>query len=73
MERAACVGTAPDKRSDPDAVDPFFPEKGQPLKYGQIFCFTCPVRAECDDYRERTDSKHGMWGGEMVKRKKKGA
>lgn len=70
MERAACVNTAPNKRADPEAVDPFFPEKGQSPNEGKKICFTCPVRKDCQDYRERTDSRHGMWGGEIPQRKK---
>jgi len=33
-----------------------------------MFCFTCPVRMECIDYRIRTRTKEGMWGGQIEKR-----
>lgn len=70
MEHAACAGHAPNKRENPEAVDPWFPEKGQSPNEGKKFCFTCPVRIECDEYRKRTGSKGGMWGGVIESRKK---
>lgn len=63
MKLAACLGKAPNKRKNPDAPDPWFPAKGESLNTGKIICFTCPVRAECDQYRIRTESRHGMWAG----------
>lgn len=53
-------------RSDPEARDPWFPGKGHSLNPGKIICFTCQVRAECADYRDRTSSFHGMWAGEII-------
>jgi hypothetical protein len=29
------------------------------------YCFGCPVRAECGEARSRTDSRYGIWGGEL--------
>ena len=66
MKRAACSGQAPNVRKNPDARDPWFPGKGHSLNTGKIKCFTCPVRAECEDYRKRTGSKYGMWAGKIV-------
>lgn len=63
MTRAACAGKAPNKRADPKTPDPWFPGKGESHNTGKIACFTCPVRAECADYRDRTDSRFGMWAG----------
>lgn len=68
MKRANCVGKAPNKRKDPKAKDPWFPAKGESTTQGKIACFTCPVRAECNDYRVRTHSEFGMWAGEIQKR-----
>jgi hypothetical protein len=68
MRQAACVGKAPNRRLNPEAKDPWFPEKGESTTPGKIICFTCPVRAECKEYRDRTHSKNGMWGGEIKKR-----
>lgn len=66
MTRANCRGKAPtDARTNPDSRDPWFPGKGHSLNVGKIECFTCPVRAECADYRDRTGSTHGMWAGEI--------
>lgn len=33
-----------------------------------MLCFTCKVRAECKQYKERTGTKHGIWAGEFSKR-----
>lgn len=66
MKEARCLDEAPkDKRNNPDAVDPWFPDKGESPNPGKIMCFTCPVKVECKEYRDRTDSRHGMWGGEI--------
>lgn len=73
MEHAACSGRAPrDKRVNPHAVDPWFPENGQSPNLGKVICMTeCKVRAQCDDYRTRTESKEGIWAGTILSRKKK--
>lgn len=71
MKNAACAGQAPNLREEPDARDPWFPGKGHSLNTGKIVCFTCPVREECDDYRHRTGSTHGMWAGKIVNRDEK--
>lgn len=66
MKRAACAGKAPtDARTNPDSRDPWFPGKGHSLNTGKMVCFTCPVRAECKDYKKRTGSVHGMWAGQI--------
>lgn len=70
MPHGNCYGQAPNLRENPDAKDPWFPGKGDSLNTGKIKCFTCPVRVQCDDYRERTGSTHGMWGGKIAKREK---
>lgn len=31
-----------------------------------MICFGCPVRKQCQEYRTRTDSKHGIWGGQYI-------
>lgn len=61
MRDAACVGKAPNLRENPDALDPWFPEKGQSHNPGKIVCIQCRVREQCDEYREKTDSRYGIW------------
>lgn len=68
MIDAKCAGKAPNTRKDPEASDPWFPSKGQSANPGKIFCFTCPVRVECESYRDRTYSEYGMWAGVIFKR-----
>jgi len=51
---------APKKRGD---VDIFFPEKGQSnlIMEAQAVCIHCPVRQECDEYQQLTESSYGIW------------
>jgi len=70
MSRASCAGQAPNKRLTPDEPDPWFPARGESANVGKIICFTCPVRPECADYRDRTNSAHGMWAGVIAKKEK---
>jgi WhiB family redox-sensing transcriptional regulator len=61
QEKAACVGTDPEM---------FFPHKNN-LTYANkaiTLCFTCEVRQECSDYKERTGTKYGIWGGTFSRR-----
>lgn len=55
------------KDEDPEL---FFPEKGETAKGNQaiMICFACPVRKECDSYRERTGTEYGIWAGSFTKR-----
>lgn len=71
MKRASCAGQAPNLKQDPEARDPWFPGKGHSLNAGKIVCFTCGVRAECEDYRVRTGSTYGMWAGKIVNKDEK--
>jgi len=61
MTQAACRGVDPEL---------FFAEKNESDKTNEakMICFGCPVRVECDDYRARSGTKHGVWGGKLVKR-----
>lgn len=68
MKRANCAGKAPNLRKNPEAKDPWFPGKGESPNEAKIACFTCEVRAECKDYKQRTGSAHGVWAGETSKR-----
>jgi WhiB family transcriptional regulator, redox-sensing transcriptional regulator len=54
-------------------VDPnwFFPERGESHRSGKKVCATCPVIIECAEYRERSGTEFGMWGGQMTKRRRK--
>lgn len=68
MEQAACKDMAPsDGESQPDV---FFPERGQASlgNIAVITCFHCPVRAACDEYKERTGCTDGIWAGKYVER-----
>lgn len=33
------------------------------LDAARAICFTCPVITECGDYADRTNQRHGVWGG----------
>ena len=68
MSDAACRNQAPNRRQDPAARDPWFPEQGESPNDGRVICFTCPVRTNCIGLRDRTGSKEGMWGGEIIDR-----
>lgn len=48
----------------------FFPEKNETAKGNKaiMICFSCPVRRECEDYRERTGTEYGIWAGSYTKR-----
>lgn len=61
MNDAAC------KDVDPEL---FFPEKGQSQRGNDaiLTCFSCPVRSDCRDYRQRTNTNYGIWAGEYTKR-----
>lgn len=67
MNDAACKDMAPNKRLDPNAPDLFFPEKGQDPNEGRMICVTCPVRPQCREYMEETNSKDGIWAGQFKK------
>lgn len=67
MKDASCAGKAPNKRKNPEDKDPWFPEKGESTNAGKIICFTCKVRTQCAEYRERTGSDKGMWAGIIQK------
>lgn len=56
-----------DGENEPDI---FFPEQGQTIIGNQAImaCFGCEVRAECADYKKRTDSEYGIWAGNFSKR-----
>lgn len=48
----------------------FFPDKSALMKANDalIMCFGCKVRVQCKTYREETDSRYGIWGGEFSNR-----
>lgn len=48
----------------------FFPDKSKLVRANDaiMLCFTCKVRAECRDYKKRTNSKYGIWAGEFTRR-----
>lgn len=72
MDEAACSGMAPRSGKGDDL---FFPERGRSdlRAKAQAICATCPVVPECEDYRDRTESTYGIWGGKVTQRNKKAA
>jgi WhiB family transcriptional regulator, redox-sensing transcriptional regulator len=54
---------------DPDA---FFPGPGQTFRANSAkkICLNCPVTKECKDFKQRTGTTDGIWGGESNSRKK---
>ncbi|WKW85500.1 WhiB family transcription factor [Rhodococcus phage Reynauld] len=60
MELAACRGMAPRRRGEEDI---FFPAKGRQdlARRAKAVCDTCPVTVQCDDHRNRTHSRWGIW------------
>lgn len=61
MDQAACKG---------EDTNLFFPERNDldTRRDAIMICFQCPVRAECDAYRNRTGSTYGIWAGKNAKR-----
>jgi hypothetical protein len=51
-------------------MDPnlFFPKRGGGQRKAKMICDDCVVRTECGDYAERTNTRYGIWGGEVLKR-----
>lgn len=51
-------------------MDPnlFFPKRGGGQRKSKQICDDCTVRVECRDYAERTNTRYGIWGGEVLKR-----
>lgn len=70
MYDAACSGMAPRSGREDDL---FFPERGRSdlRSKAKAICSSCPVTAECKDYRDRTESMYGIWGGETSTRSNK--
>lgn len=67
--KARCRGKDPH-----DFVPPFGDGKGEGgiqqadatktrLARAYLICLHCPVKIECEDYRARTNTKDGVWGG----------
>ncbi len=55
MEQAACRGLNTRR---------FFPAQGESItSLVRETCDVCPVRSECLDYAERTNTRSGIWGG----------
>lgn len=66
MARALCAGSAPNLRVDPELEDYFFPEKGGNYDTALWMCMQCPVRVECEQYKDKINAKHGMWGARIA-------
>lgn len=58
-QRAACLGSNPDL---------FFPKRGENGNRAKSVCGTCPVKVECGDYADRTETEYGVWGQRTRKR-----
>lgn len=62
MDEALCAQT------DPEI---FFPEKGGSTRQAKRMCMRCTVSAECVDYALRNEEKHGIWGGNSERERRK--
>ena len=54
QNRAACRGMHPSL---------FYPERGESKTEAAAVCRTCPVAAECLEYANANNERHGIWGG----------
>ncbi|AOE44557.1 WhiB family transcription factor [Gordonia phage Jumbo] len=61
-DSAACKDSGPASPTDEDI---FFPGRGRSdlRSLAREICGSCPVFNDCDDYRNVTGSKHGIWAG----------
>ena len=55
-------------QTDPEL---FFPEKGGATWEARRVCAGCPVRAECLDYALAQGERHGIWGGESERARRR--
>lgn len=61
-DHAACKGQT-------DRMYPHLPAgrneraRTRDIDAARALCFTCPVIGECGDYADRTNQRHGVWGG----------
>ncbi len=53
--QANCLGVDPDL---------FFPERGASTSEAKAVCAGCSVREDCLEYALANGEKHGVWGGE---------
>jgi WhiB family redox-sensing transcriptional regulator len=49
----------------------FFPERGESPVHAQKICKNCEVKAECLDFALRWNIKHGVWGGESERARRR--
>lgn len=49
--------------------DPFFPGRGQSFTPAQMVCGSCKVRLACKGYNARVGNEHGVWAGNLNRRK----
>ncbi len=52
-------------------IDIFFPERGQSNKEALETCARCPVNRQCLEYKQRTETEYGIWGGQVAARSKR--
>jgi len=61
MATAPCVGL----------THLFFPGRGESPAEAKAVCATCPIRAECLDYALDHGVRHGVWGGESERARRR--
>lgn len=62
MDQGACVG---------QPMDPWFPERGEPVLHAKRVCSTCPSQQQCLDYALTRNISHGIWGGTSERERRK--
>lgn len=46
----------------------FFPDRGGSQALAKATCAKCPVSVECDEFRIKSKSEYGIWGGKISRR-----
>ena len=44
-------------------LESYFPTRGRPVSIAKVVCGECPVRQECEDYANQSDTADGIFGG----------
>lgn len=62
VQSALCAGLPPDM---------FFPERGESVAEAKAVCARCSVATECLAYAVDTGQKHGIWGGQSERQRRR--
>lgn len=73
MVYAACAGMAPTNATEAEHNDIFFPPPGKSnlSNKAKAICAQCPVIAQCEDWKERSGARHGVFAGKIGDRGRK--